>query len=424
MDDVVSGYDLVADGSDNFATRYAVSDACYRLGLPLVTAALGAFDGTLTTIRAHEAGPDGTPNPTYRCLFPAPPPPGTVPACSEAGVLGALAGVLGAMMALEVIREIVGFGEGLVGRLLMVDALSMRFETVAYGWDPENPLSGEPGARLNAPDLERGPTGPPLFDMLERRVRRRAVRISARYWAWSTAATGAPAARGVGGTVVRPAASSRRIGPLGRLRVDAADLRPGIALRHRRQLLRLRLDAPGGRGSAGDVLHRRDVLRRLDGRLVAPGDRLRLAVLALQAEHEGEVLAHPRIRVGQGGGPAQRGFRLRQPLAERVGEAEIGQHARLVRADLEGGVVEVLRRGVVAQLVGGDALRGEDAPVRPVRRVGARQHLLRLLEVAVLEQRLAVGGEDVGVLGSLDARRPAARRRPAAAGPARSARAA
>ena len=75
--------------------------------------------------------------------FPEPPPPGTVPACSEAGILGALAGVLGSMMALEVIREIVGFGEGLVGRLLMVDARAMRFETVDYGWDPANPLSGE-----------------------------------------------------------------------------------------------------------------------------------------------------------------------------------------------------------------------------------------------------------------------------------------
>jgi adenylyltransferase/sulfurtransferase len=141
-------YDLVADGSDNFATRYLVSDACYFAKKPLVTAALGTFDGTLTTIRAHERGRDGNPNPTYRCLFPEPPPPGTVPACEEAGILGALAGVLGAMMALEVIREIVGFGEGLVGRLLMVDARAMRFETLNYGFDPGNPLSGdEPAIR-------------------------------------------------------------------------------------------------------------------------------------------------------------------------------------------------------------------------------------------------------------------------------------
>jgi len=141
--DLIGGYDIVADGSDNFATRYLVADACYFAKKPLVSAALGTFDGTLTTIRAHERGADGKPNPTYRCLFPEPPPPGTVPACAEAGVLGALAGVIGSMMALEVIRELVGFGEGLVGRLVMIDARAMRFETLHYSWDPANPLSGE-----------------------------------------------------------------------------------------------------------------------------------------------------------------------------------------------------------------------------------------------------------------------------------------
>jgi adenylyltransferase/sulfurtransferase len=141
--DLIARYDLVADGSDNFATRYLVSDACYFARKPLVTAAVGTFDGSLTSIRAHERRADGTPNPTYRCLFPEPPPEGTVPACAEAGILGALPGVLGSLMALELIREIVGFGEGLVGRMLMVDARSMRFETLTYGWDPNNPLSGE-----------------------------------------------------------------------------------------------------------------------------------------------------------------------------------------------------------------------------------------------------------------------------------------
>jgi molybdopterin/thiamine biosynthesis adenylyltransferase len=140
--DLLAGYDIVADGSDNFATRYLVSDACYFARKPLVTAAVGVFDGTLTTIRAREKAADGTPNPSYRCLFPEPPPPGTVPACAEAGILGALTGVVGAMMALETIREIVGFGEGLVGRLLMIDARAMRFETLRYAWDPDNPLSG------------------------------------------------------------------------------------------------------------------------------------------------------------------------------------------------------------------------------------------------------------------------------------------
>jgi len=141
--DLIGRYDIVADGSDNFATRYLVSDACYFAKKPLITAAVGTFDGSLTSIRAHETRIDGLPNPTYRCLFPEPPPAGSVPACAEAGILGALPGVLGSLMALEVIREVVGFGEGLVGRLLMVDARSMRFETLNYAWDPDNPLTGK-----------------------------------------------------------------------------------------------------------------------------------------------------------------------------------------------------------------------------------------------------------------------------------------
>jgi molybdopterin/thiamine biosynthesis adenylyltransferase len=143
---IVRRFDIALDGSDNFATRYALSDACYFERRPLVSAALGEFDGTLTTLKPYEKGSDGTPNPTYRCLFPDPPEPGTIPTCAEAGVLGALGGVLGSLMALEAIREIVGgFGEGdagLVGRLLMVDARAMRFETLRYGWDETNPLSG------------------------------------------------------------------------------------------------------------------------------------------------------------------------------------------------------------------------------------------------------------------------------------------
>lgn len=140
--EMVRDFDVVADGSDNFATRYIVSDACYYERRPLVTAAVGAFDGSLTVLRPYEKGPTGEPNPTYRCLFPEPPPAGVVPTCAEAGVLGALTGILGAMMALEAIREIVGFGEGLVGKLVLVDALAMRFETLRYAWDPENPLNG------------------------------------------------------------------------------------------------------------------------------------------------------------------------------------------------------------------------------------------------------------------------------------------
>jgi molybdopterin-synthase adenylyltransferase len=140
---LMANYDLVLDGSDNFETRYLVSDACFIAGRTLITGALGVFDGSLTTIRAHQRNADGEFYPTYRCLFPEAPPPGTVPACAEAGVMGALAGVLGSMMALEAIREIVGFGEGLVGRLLMLDARAMRFETLRYKRDPSNPLNGD-----------------------------------------------------------------------------------------------------------------------------------------------------------------------------------------------------------------------------------------------------------------------------------------
>src|SRR5437868_3301107 len=84
--DLIGRYDIVADGSDNFDTRYLVSDACFLAKKPLITAAVGIFDGTLTTLRAHERSSDGTPNPSYRCLFPEPPPPGTVPVCAEAGI--------------------------------------------------------------------------------------------------------------------------------------------------------------------------------------------------------------------------------------------------------------------------------------------------------------------------------------------------
>jgi molybdopterin/thiamine biosynthesis adenylyltransferase len=144
--EIVRRFDVVLDGSDNFMTRYALSDACYYERRPLVSAALGEFDGTLTTLKPYETSSEGTLNPTYRCLFPDPPEPGTIPTCAEAGVLGALCGVLGSLMALEAIRAIVGgFGdgdEGLVGRLLMIDARAMRFETLRYGWDEANPLSG------------------------------------------------------------------------------------------------------------------------------------------------------------------------------------------------------------------------------------------------------------------------------------------
>jgi adenylyltransferase/sulfurtransferase len=140
--EIVSQYDIVADGSDNFATRYLVNDACYLAKRPLVFAAVGPLDGHLTTFRAFENGSDGNPKPNYRCLFPEAPPAGTVPPCSEAGILGAVAGVMGTLQAVEVLKELLSIGESLVGRLLLYDALQARFTTLAYAWDPDNPLNG------------------------------------------------------------------------------------------------------------------------------------------------------------------------------------------------------------------------------------------------------------------------------------------
>lgn len=139
---VFASYDLVADGSDNFATRYLVNDACYFAKKPLVTAALGPFDGYLSTYRAFERGPDGNPLASYRCVFPEAPPPGTVPNCSEVGILGAVAGVMGTLMAVEVLKEIIGFGESLTSKMLIYDARATSFTTVKISWDPDSPLNG------------------------------------------------------------------------------------------------------------------------------------------------------------------------------------------------------------------------------------------------------------------------------------------
>jgi adenylyltransferase/sulfurtransferase len=141
--DIVQRYDIVADGSDNFATRYLVSDACYLAGKPLVFAAVGPFDGYVTTFKPHLKRPDGEPWPSYRCLFPEAPPPGTVANCAEVGVLGASVGVIGCLQATEVLKEVLELGESLAGRLLLYDALAQRFTEIAVPWDPANPLSGE-----------------------------------------------------------------------------------------------------------------------------------------------------------------------------------------------------------------------------------------------------------------------------------------
>jgi len=130
---LVSGYDLVCDGSDNFATRYAVADACEAAERPLVTATIGRFDGALTVLMPYAAGPDGRPNPGWRDLFPEAPPAGTVPSCAEAGILGVVAGIIGTLQAAEALKLLLGIGDPLVGRLLLVDVLGQRFETIGYG---------------------------------------------------------------------------------------------------------------------------------------------------------------------------------------------------------------------------------------------------------------------------------------------------
>lgn len=140
--EIISGYDIVADGSDNFATRFIVSDACFHERKTLVSAAVGQFDGQISTFKPHLTKPDGTPYPTYRCLNPEAPPEGVIPACAEAGIIGALTGIIGSMQALEVIKEITGIGESLAGRLLMYDGLSARVFTAGLQWDPANPLNG------------------------------------------------------------------------------------------------------------------------------------------------------------------------------------------------------------------------------------------------------------------------------------------
>ncbi len=141
--EIIGAYDIVADGSDNFATRYLVSDACHLAKRPLVFAAVGPFDGYVSTFKSHLIGTDGNPLPTYRCLFPEAPPADTVFNCAEVGVLGSVVGVIGTLQATEVLKEIIGLGESLAGRLLVWDGLAARFQEIRYAWDRENPLNGE-----------------------------------------------------------------------------------------------------------------------------------------------------------------------------------------------------------------------------------------------------------------------------------------
>lgn len=132
-------YDIIADGSDNFPTRFLVNDASFFAKRTLVSAAILRFDGQVATFKAHQTGD----HPCYRCLFREPPPPGLIPTCSEAGVLGALCGVMGSLQATEVLKEILGIGDSLSGFLLICEALGTTFRKIKLKRDPECPLCGE-----------------------------------------------------------------------------------------------------------------------------------------------------------------------------------------------------------------------------------------------------------------------------------------
>jgi adenylyltransferase/sulfurtransferase len=136
--DLLARYEVVADGTDNFAARFLLNDACHFAGRTLVSAAMLRFDGQLSTFKSHL----GDPHPCYRCLFREPPPPGMVPSCAEGGVLGALAGAMGSLQAVEVLKEVLGIGDSLSGRLMLYDALGTSFRTIKVRRDPDCPLCG------------------------------------------------------------------------------------------------------------------------------------------------------------------------------------------------------------------------------------------------------------------------------------------
>ena len=137
--DIIKDFDVVLDGTDNFPTRFLINDACYFMGKPLVSAAMLRFEGQISVFDYR----DKENSPCYRCLFPEPPPPGLVPSCQEAGILGSIGGIMGCIQATEAIKLLLGIGEPLVGKLLVMDALSMEFTKVKLRKDPNCPLCGE-----------------------------------------------------------------------------------------------------------------------------------------------------------------------------------------------------------------------------------------------------------------------------------------
>ena len=151
--DLIRRYDIVCDGTDNFATRFLVADACVLAKRTLVSAAVLRFEGQLSVFKPHAGGP------CYRCLYAEPPTPGTVPTCSEAGVLGVVTGVMGTLQATEVLKEILGIGDTLSGRLLVWDALSARFRDIKLRPDPSCALCG-PHATIKDLTAHRAPDGP------------------------------------------------------------------------------------------------------------------------------------------------------------------------------------------------------------------------------------------------------------------------
>lgn len=141
--DLISQYDLVADGSDNFETRFLINDAAYFAKRPLVSAAILRFDGQIATFKAHELDEDGRHGPCYRCIFREPPPPGQIPSCAEAGVLGALCGTMGSLQATEILKELLGTGDSLSGHLMVYEGLAATFRKIKVKADPGCPLCGE-----------------------------------------------------------------------------------------------------------------------------------------------------------------------------------------------------------------------------------------------------------------------------------------
>ena len=152
--DIIGDYEIIVNGADNFATRYLVNDAAYLLGKTLVDGSILLFDGQATVFKPGEG--------CYRCLYPAPPPPGLVPSCAEAGVLGAITGIVGSIQATEVFKQVLDIGRPLVGRLLLIDALTMEFREMKLRRDPACPLCGDEPSVVELIDYDAFCGSPPL----------------------------------------------------------------------------------------------------------------------------------------------------------------------------------------------------------------------------------------------------------------------